>query len=107
MVEVKKLPHLTNTASMVVYLLEKALPLERNQHAAYLDNFFTSVQLFKRLRNQGIGAVGTTRPYTSRGCFPKALQKIKDGSNKVTKLKRNDLYAAPVDKVLCFMWQDD
>ena len=48
------------TASAVLHLAE-TLPYWMQPFTIYMDNFFSSVDLFARLRRMGIGACGTTR----------------------------------------------
>src|SRR5436190_18820724 len=68
-----------------------------------MDNYFTSVPLFKLLRERGYGACGTTRP-TSKD-FPSQLQQLrKDSSSSIPWGKT---YAMVVDNVLCLVWQDN
>jgi hypothetical protein len=78
LVEVKKHENLTLTGSMVVQLVEETIPAHRNSYTIYMDNSFSMILLFNHLRQQGIGACGTTRPKASRKLFPKALQTLKD-----------------------------
>jgi hypothetical protein len=54
-------PQLTRTDSLVRTL---ALTLPRRHITIYMDNYFTSVPLFKELRSCEFGAVGTTRPHS-------------------------------------------
>lgn len=92
---------LTMTGSMVTQLLAR-LPNMQNHFHIYLDNYFTSIGLFKILRNQGVGACGTTR---ARGKdFPTLIKIIKD---REIKTPWNTLCAIPIQGVLCFSWQDN
>jgi hypothetical protein len=50
---------LSNTQSVIVHLL-KRLPTQT--YHVFTDNLFSSPQLFRHLRQLGIGATGTTRP---------------------------------------------
>jgi hypothetical protein len=65
-------PKLTNTGCLVQTL---ALTLPRRRITIYIDNYFTSVPLFKELRNCEFGAVGTTRPHAE---FPAGMKELKD-----------------------------
>jgi hypothetical protein len=58
---------LTNTGAMVKALIST---LPRIGITIYMDNYFTSIPLFKLLRNTAFGAVGTTRAHKA---FPKEL----------------------------------
>jgi hypothetical protein len=78
LVEIKKQDDLTMTGSMVLQLVQEGLPPHRNNYTVYLDNYFTTIPLFNRLRQLGIGACGTTRPNASKKLFPKALRLLKD-----------------------------
>lgn len=112
LVEVHKQADLTVTGSMVLQLVQQGLPPCRNQYTVYLDNYFTTIPLFHRLRELGFGACGTTRPNASKSLFPKALRVLKDSKKP---LRWNKLYAVPacmdpssgVDSVLCIAWQDN
>lgn len=75
---------LTNTGAMVHALIST---LPRSGITIYMDNYFTSVPLFKSLRGKEYGAVGTTRAHEA---FPKELIQLK--SDKV-KLEWNTLFA--------------
>ena len=86
-------PDLTNTGYLVQTLV---LSLPRRFLTIYLDNYFTSVPLFKELRAYNFGVVGTTRPHKE---FPNELVKIK--TNFATKLEWNALLAVVVEDVLC------
>jgi hypothetical protein len=103
-VVIDKNPTLTKTGSMVLQLLRK-LPTHSDGgvYTVYLDNYFTSIELFKQLRELGIGACGTTRPKSSKE-FPKALAVLKDSKKPIP---WNTLYAVPVDSVLCIARQDN
>jgi hypothetical protein len=92
---------LTKTGQMV-YKLVQTLPGREDQiYHVYLDNFFTSVPLFKLLRDIQIGACGTTRPHKE---FPQLLEKLKDLGLYIP---FHHISAIPVDNVLCFAWQDN
>jgi hypothetical protein len=86
-------PDLTPTGCLVRHL---ALSLPRRSLTVYLDNYFTTVQLFSELRACGFGAVGITRTYAG---FPKDLTEIKDRFS--TKLPWNTLLAKVVEDTLC------
>jgi hypothetical protein len=58
---------LTNTRALV-YALISTLPC--SSIIIYIDNYFTSIPLFKLLRIKAYGAVGTTRAHKA---FPKEL----------------------------------
>jgi hypothetical protein len=73
LVEVKK-QDLTMTGSMVLQLIQQGLPSHRNNYTVYMDNYFTTIPLFDRLRQLGIGACGTTRPNASKKLFPKSFK---------------------------------
>jgi hypothetical protein len=92
-------PGLTNTACLVRTL---ALSLPRRRIAIYLDNYFTSVPLFKELQACEFGAMGTTRPHKQ---FPAQLTQVK--TRFPTKLQWNTLLARVVDNTLCLAWQDN
>jgi hypothetical protein len=110
LVEVKKHASLTLTGSMVIQLAQEGLPSQRNKYTIYMDNYFSTFPRFNHLRQQGIGACGTTRPNASRKLFPRALQELKESK----KLQQwNTLHAATAsiasdnESVLCIAWQDN
>lgn len=92
---------LTKTGQMVYELIQTLPGREDQIYHLYLDNFFTSVPLFKMLRDIQVGACGTTRPH---GEFPQLLKKLKDLSSYIP---FHHVSAIPVDNVLCFAWQDN
>jgi hypothetical protein len=61
-----------------------------------MDNYFTSVPLFKELRVCEFGAIGTTRPHKE---FPKGIKVLKE--RFATKLAWNTLLAKVVKNTLC------
>ena len=90
---------LTKTACLVRSL---ALSLPRRRLAIYMDNYFTSVPLFKELQACEFGAIGTTRPHAE---FPNGFIELKKRFSK--KLEWNTLLAKVVDNTLCLAWQDN
>jgi hypothetical protein len=94
-------PDLTSTGSMV-YRLVKRLP---KHSKVYLDNYFTSIPLFRLLREEGYGLCGTTRPYSGGSEFPVLLKEIKQFH--ATSLPFHQIIAIPVPDVLCLGWQDN
>jgi hypothetical protein len=100
------------TGFMVLQLVQQALPQRQNNYTIYMDNYFTTILLFQRLRQLGFGACGTTRPNASKSLFPKVLRLLKE-------LRKsqpwNTLYVVPagpnsdtgINSVLCIAWQDN
>lgn len=68
-------PDLTRIGSMVLQL-GRMLPKAKSPYTIYLDHYFTSISLFQKLRDIGIGACGTTRVNTQH--FPPMLQAFKN-----------------------------
>ncbi|EEA22678.1 hypothetical protein PMAA_092980 [Talaromyces marneffei ATCC 18224] len=99
-VEVGMAKELTKTGQMV-YELVQTLPKDNKTYDLYLDNYFTSVNLFKALREIQVGACGTTRPHKE---FPNLLKKLKDLGSYIPYHK---VCAIPVNDVLCVAWQDN
>ncbi|EEA19858.1 hypothetical protein EYB26_002367 [Talaromyces marneffei] len=99
-VEVGMAKELTKTGQMV-YELVQTLPKDNKTYDLYLDNYFTSVNLFKALREIQVGARGTTRPHKE---FPNLLKKLKDLGSYIPYHK---VCAIPVNDVLCVAWQDN
>jgi hypothetical protein len=60
-IEVPQLEGPTKTGSMVYHTIQR-LPSNPGRFSIYMDNYFTSIPLFKKLRELGYGAYGTTRP---------------------------------------------
>jgi hypothetical protein len=102
MVEVVKQEGLIMTSSMVYQLLQK-LPQEPGQYTVYLDNYFTSINLFKQLRDEGIRACGITRPSSSTQ-FDPTLAVLKESTLTT---EWNSLYADIKEETLCIAWQDN
>ncbi|EED13729.1 hypothetical protein TSTA_099790 [Talaromyces stipitatus ATCC 10500] len=71
---------------------------DERSYNVYLDNYFTTVDLFKKLRDIQIGAYGTTRHTSAGKDFPDLFKKLKDLSNYVPHHK---VCAIPVRGVLC------
>jgi hypothetical protein len=94
---------LTMTGYIVNWLVNR-LPPSLNRYTPYLDNYFTSISLFKILRDQGIGACGTTRSTAAGPDFPALIKQLKDHASHIT---WNTICAIEVRKVLCLAWQDN
>src|SRR5580700_1911509 len=94
-------PELTATGSMVYHLV-KCLP---KLSKVYLDNYFTSIPLFRLLRKEGYGLCGTTRPFSGGSEFPTLLKEIKQFHTN--SMQFHQLIAIAVPDVLCFAWQDN
>jgi hypothetical protein len=92
-------PDLTKNGCLVKNL---ALSLPRTKLTIYMDNYFTSIPLFKELRSLEFGAVGTTRPHKQ---FPSEFKELKE--RFATKLQWNTLLAKVVDNTLCLAGQDN
>jgi len=65
---------------------EKGPHLKPNHHIVWVNNLFSSIRLFKRLREEGIGAAGTIR--TSRTKRKKGLAKALKQSGAGKGLKK-------------------
>ena len=83
----RKHPELSSTGSMVLQFNQR-LPKAAGPYTMYIDNLFTSVFLFRLLRQNGIRACGTTR--ASRSLFPPMLQAMKGKSGGVSSLDLAD-----------------
>jgi hypothetical protein len=75
LIETTRVDGLTTTGSMVLDLV-KYLPKQANTYSIYLDNYFTSIALFEKLRTRQIGACGTTRPYAAGKDFPVLMKQL-------------------------------
>ncbi|CAG8823756.1 24211_t:CDS:2, partial [Dentiscutata erythropus] len=82
-----------------VYHLISQLPKSK-AFDIYMDNFFTSINLFSYMRKNGYGGCGTVRTNTSK--FPTCL-KLK----KSQKLEWDTLSGVVVDDVLAVFWMDN
>jgi hypothetical protein len=81
--ELMKHKDLTPTGSMVLGLAKRLPKLIGQPFTVYLDNYFTSIALFRIMRGIGIGACGTTRTTSSHEEFPALLKEIKEDHSKV------------------------
>ncbi|CAG8825892.1 21239_t:CDS:1 [Cetraspora pellucida] len=88
-----------NKARCTVWYLVNQLPQEKNFHI-YMDNYFSSIPLFKYLRKNNIGACGTVRTNSSK--FPKELK-----PNNVYLLDWNMLSRVVTNDVLAILWVDN
>ncbi|CAG8652128.1 6526_t:CDS:2, partial [Paraglomus brasilianum] len=82
-----------------VWHLVKQLPHHKTFHV-YMDNYFSSIPLFKYMRDNGLGACGTVRTNSSK--FPKELK-----INKGISLDWNTISGKVVDDVLAIVWVDN
>ena len=76
-----------------VYHLVKQLPQNKSFNI-YMDNYFSSINLFKFLRDKGFGACGTVRTNSQK--FPTSLKTKK-------KLDWNTISGVIVDNVLSLL----
>jgi Transposase IS4 len=98
--ELEKVNELTPTGSMILQRA-RLLPKFPNAHfVIYIDNYFMSILLFSMLRNEQIGAVGTTWPLGID--FPVLL--IVLCKKWSTKLDWGISIADVIDNVLCIGW---
>jgi len=97
---------LTPTGSMVLSLVKRLPKLHEQPYIVYLDNYFTSIPLFRLMRDINIGACGTTRSTSSKD-FPVLLKELKEDHAK--SIPWNTICAILSDdkKVLCLAWQDN
>jgi hypothetical protein len=90
---------ISTTGRKVLFLVEQ-LPFQRLVFNVYMDNYFSTVPLFKNLRNRQIGACGTCRTHTPD--FPKELKGFKDA-----RLDWDEKGAVVVKDVLVLLWMDN
>lgn len=95
--ELTKLSNLSPTSSAVLQL-RRSLDTSSYHFIIYMDNGFSTIPLFQKLREHKIGACGTTR--VNRIGYPATLEE------KVF-MKWNTIDGCPVDGVLCFRWMDN
>ena len=94
-------PELSPTSSAVLQLC-RTLDTNNYSFIVYTDNGFSTIPLFRALREKGIGACGTTR--VNRVDYPSALE-----DNSLLEWNSIDGYAVglPPNQVLCFRWMDN
>jgi len=68
-----------------------------------MDNYFTTIPLFRHLGDHGMGAAGTTR--AKHPDFPSVLAINKDITKK--RLEWNHLSGEVVNGVCAVLWQDN
>src|SRR5882757_2120692 len=103
--ELVKVLDLTATGSMVYQMARQLPQIPGSFFTIYLDNYFTSIPLFRKLRAINIGAVGTTRCGAAGTEFPPLLAVLREKHCK--KLPWGTLCAVAVNDVLCVGWQDN
>lgn len=82
------------THAVVLKLVE---PICGRGHHVYMDNFYTSPQVFSDLQSRGFGACGTVR-LNRRGVPPEAKQKLAKSTRRVISLPHNILLVQWHDK---------
>ena len=60
--ELVKYRELTLTSSIVLQIIQLLPKFDNSHFVLYLDNYFTSISLFSKLRTENINAIETTRP---------------------------------------------
>ena len=91
--EIEQIEHLSKIGNQVYHLVKK-LPFNRGFNI-FMDNYFSSIKLFKFLREKGIGACGTV--CTNSSGFPPIL-KVKNKD-----LEWDTLSGASIDDVLAVL----
>src|SRR6185312_3997359 len=94
--EVKQIANLNKVGNDVYHLVSQ-LPLNKSFNI-YMDNFFSSINLFRHMRNNNFGACGTVRKNSAH--FPK-IHKVDK------KLDWDTLSGVVVDDVLAVLWMDN
>ncbi|GES95040.1 piggyBac transposable element-derived protein 4-like [Rhizophagus clarus] len=95
--EVQQVTELSKVGNEV-YHLASQLPIENKSFNIYMDNYFSSIKLFKYLHEKKIGACGTVRKNSAN--FPQILKVDK-------KLDWDTLSGMVVDNVLAILWMDN
>lgn len=95
--EVQQVPDLSKVGNEVYHLVSQ-LPTENKSFNIYMDNYFSSIKLFKYLREKKIGACGTVRKNSAN--FPHILKIDR-------KLDWDTLSGVVVDNVLAILWMDN
>ncbi|KAL1953145.1 hypothetical protein VTO42DRAFT_3545 [Malbranchea cinnamomea] len=86
---------LSPTAKMVIEMIQAV-------YSIYMDNYFNTVPLYKKLLEVSYGACGTARPTSG---VPEILLELKNNHSKA--LPWGSLYAKVEDDILCLAWQDN
>ena len=76
--------------------------MENKGHVVVMDNYFTSVGLFKKLLNRGIYATGTVR--SNHVCLPMQLSDTKEFNKNVQGTM--DWHMHDSKEVSCVVWKD-
>ena len=87
--------HVTATHATVTELMRK---IEGREYKLYMDNFFSSPELFDDLVKKQIYCCGTVRP--NRKGMPQDLRP------KTTKLKRGDIRVRTRTDLMAILWRD-
>ncbi|KAI3655789.1 hypothetical protein MP638_005583 [Amoeboaphelidium occidentale] len=90
-----------NETQKEVLTLSRTLP--KGHFDIYMDNYFTSVKLFSKLRSEGIGACGTVR--ASSGNFPPSLRGVRD--QRGLRAEWGKLGGVVVNDVMVAAWVDN
>jgi hypothetical protein len=93
------IPNVNRTGSEVYHLVRQ-LPSQKAFNI-FMDNYFSSINLYNFLRNKGYGACGTVRINTAK--FPITLKKEKERKD----LEWDHLKGITVDNVLVILWIDN
>ena len=88
-------------SALLIIQLCKTLPAK--SYTLFVDNFFSSIKLFKALRTLGIAACGTAKKGSG---FPKELLAIRDVATKTRDWGRQASMIID-DEVLCMSWIDN
>jgi Transposase IS4 len=97
--EVMRIEGINKTGEIIIHLVTQ-LPGRGRSFNIFMDNFFSSIALYKWFRENGVGACGTVR--ISSKDFPRALQ-----FGKGTRMDWNVQSAVDIDGVLAFFWMDN
>ncbi len=95
--EVQQVSDLSKVGNEVYYLVSQ-LPIENKSFNICMDNYFSSIKLFKYLCEKKIGACETVRKNSAK--FPQILKVDK-------KLDWDTLSGVVVDDVLAILWMDN
>jgi hypothetical protein len=100
-VDLHQIQDFSPSASMVVQIV-KSLP-RPYEYVVYLNNFFSSIDLFMALKALGVGAVGTAKQGSG---FDENLLKLKAVATK-EKNWGTTAVTTVNNHVLCMAWQDN
>jgi hypothetical protein len=100
--DLKKSKEFSPSAVLVMELCKELPDYYDGKYVCYVDNFFSSIKLFNRLRRMNVAAVGTCKAGSG---FPQLLLELRAATTKKKDWGLLEYY--DVDNVLCIAWCDN